>query len=113
MGNPFDKLKALRDTLPVGDLPAQPAAQPAAPAPKAPARAVLRYERKGRGGKEATVVEQLGLDADTLDAWCREARKSLGCGGQVEGDALVLAGDQRARLSAWLMARGVKKVVGA
>jgi len=112
MNNPFAKLQALRDALPAGEAPPPPAAPAAAPAPKPPARAVLRYERKGRGGKEATVVEQLGLDADTLDAWCRDARKSLGCGGSVEGTALVLSGDQRVRLTAWLTARGVKKVIG-
>jgi hypothetical protein len=32
-------------------------------APRGPSRAVVRYERKGRGGKEATVVEQLALSA--------------------------------------------------
>ena len=29
--------------------------------PGPPAKAVVRMERKGRGGKEVTVVEQLGL----------------------------------------------------
>ena len=111
--NPFAKLAELRDALPPG-APSERKSE-AAPSPaerKPPARAVLRYERKGRGGKEVTLVEQLGLPAAELDAWCRDARKALGCGGAVEGDALALAGDQRKRLLEWLTARGVKKVVG-
>jgi len=34
----------------------------------------------------------------------------LGCGGKVEGEALMLQGDQRKRLPGVLTARGVKKV---
>jgi translation initiation factor 1 len=116
--NPFTRLAGLRASLPEGAAPnptseAGARAQTAHPkAEKAPTRAVLRYERKGRGGKEVTLVEQLALDAAGLEAWCRDARKALGCGGSVEGGALVLAGDQRARLAAWLAARGVTQVRG-
>lgn len=112
--NPFAKLAGLRDALPPGDAPspeARPDAPPSAPEKRAPSRAVLRYERKGRGGKEVTLVEQLGLSESELELWCRDARKSLGCGGSVEGSAIALAGDQRERLAKWLAARGVKKVV--
>lgn len=114
--NPFAKLAELRDALPPGAAAeperAKSEAPEGKPQRKAPARAVLRYERKGRGGKEVTLVEQLGLAPDELDAWCRDARKALGCGGAVEGESLALAGDQRKRLSEWLLARGVKKVSG-
>jgi translation initiation factor 1 len=76
----------------------------------APARAVIRIERKGRGGKEATVVEKLDVTAGELERWSLELKRSLGCGGGVEGGAIVLHGDQRARAKAWLEARGVRKV---
>lgn len=75
-----------------------------------PARAVLRLERKGRGGKTVTVVSHLGLSDDELGVWCRELRKGLGCGGQVEEDKLVFNGDHRDRLVSLLDARGVRKV---
>ena len=75
-----------------------------------PARAGVRYERKGRGGKEVTLVEKLGLAADELESWCRELKRALGCGGHVEGGAIALAGDQRGRLSALLEGRGVRRV---
>ena len=45
-----------------------------------------------------------------LESWCRELKRALGCGGTVEGAAIVLAGDQRTRLPALLEARGVRRV---
>lgn len=76
----------------------------------APARAVVRMERKGHGGKEVTVIEQLGLDARDLERWLKVMKTSLGCGGRVDGRNLVLQGDHRQSLPALLEARGVKKV---
>lgn len=110
-GSPFDALAKLRDSLPPG--PAAPAATPppAAPPAKGPARAVVRMERKGRGGKEATVIEQLGLGADELARWCRELKQALGCGGAIDGDTIVLQGDLRRRLAPVLAQRGVGKVI--
>ena len=103
----FNPFGGLRDKL--GDLPEGP--KPRAQEQKGPARAVVHMERKGRGGKEVTVVEQLGLSARELADWLKALKNALGCGGVVEGDALVLQGDQRKRLPAILEARGVRKVI--
>lgn len=105
--NPFAALAALREKLPPGTPPRAPAAPPA---PKGPSRAVLRIERKGRGGKEVTVVEKLELRAKELERWARELKSALGVGGTVEGDAIILAGDCRDRLERVLIERGVAKV---
>jgi len=102
--NPF---AGLRDKL--GELPQGPAPREPDP-PKGPARAVVRMERKGRSGKEVTVVEQLGLNLRELEAWLKDLKGALGCGGALEEDTLVLQGDQRKRLPALLTARGVRKV---
>ena len=113
--NPFGALAALRDRLPARTPPAETepasaASAPPATAAKGPARAVVRLERSGRGGKEVTVVEHLSLRADERDAWLKALKASLGCGGTVDGETLVLQGDQRKRLPALLTARGVRKV---
>lgn len=105
--NPFAALASQRESLPQG--PAPQAAAPE-PEPKGPARAVVRLERKGRGGKEVTVVEQLGLRPAEAEAWLKALKGALGCGGSVEGDTLLLQGDQRERLPALLQARGVRRV---
>lgn len=75
-------------------------------------RAVVRYERAGRGGKEVTVVEQLTLSQAELSAWLKSFKAALGCGGVVEGTNLVLQGDHRKRLPALLTAKGVRRISG-
>jgi translation initiation factor 1 len=100
--NPFAKLKL---DLPPGKPPPEPKA------PKGPARAVVRMERKGRGGKEVTAVEQLELKPAELQSWLKELKNALGCGGAIEGEAIVLQGDQRKRLPKILTDKGVRKVI--
>lgn len=70
----------------------------------------MRLERKHRRGKEVTVVDKLALSPDELARWCRELKQALGCGGAVDGDAIVLQGDLRPRLVPLLVTRGVGKV---
>ncbi|HEU0032667.1 MAG TPA: translation initiation factor [Kofleriaceae bacterium] len=105
--SPFDALEKLRDALPRGPEP-RPEAAPAKP--KGPARAVVRMERKGRGGKEVTIVDKLGLPARDLETWCRDLKQALGCGGSVDGDLIVLQGDLRSRIATVLEGKGVAKV---
>jgi len=113
--SPFAKLAARLPDVP--SAPVAPPAPPKAPAVKPPrpppARAVVRIERKGRGGKEATIVEKLALPPKELASWADTLKRSLGCGGTVEGDAIVVQGDQRERVRKWLEAKGVGKVTVA
>jgi translation initiation factor 1 len=105
--NPFGALRGLRSALP--EAPPEATARKAAPV--APARAVVRMERKGRGGKEVTVVAQLGLAHAELERWLKRLKSSLGCGGAVEGEDLILQGDQRDRVPALLTEQGVRHVI--
>lgn len=103
----FAALEKLRAQLPVGNVP------PAKPAPvekPGPARAVVRLERKHRRGKEVTIVEKLGLAPAELERWCRDLKQTLGCGGSLEGDAIVLQGDFRKRLPDVLTKLGVRSI---
>jgi translation initiation factor 1 len=103
---PFAALEKLRDQLPIGEIaPTKPE-----PTPKGPARAVVRLEKKQRRGKEVTVVEKLGLQTNELESWCKQLKQTLGCGGTVEGDTIVLQGDFRRRLPDVLTALGVRKI---
>lgn len=111
--NPFEGLRsqlglpASEEAVPSDVVPEGPP-QPRA---NAPSRAVIRMERSGRGGKEATVIEQLGLSAGELDVWLKSLKAALGCGGSIEGESLMLQGDHRKRLPAVLKDRGVRKVI--
>lgn len=102
--NPFAGLAGLRDGLPQGRT------QEEKEKDKLPARAVVRLERKGRGGKEVTVIEHLELPKSQLPVWLDALKTGLGCGGVLEDGALVLQGDQRERAKKLLEKRGVKKV---
>jgi translation initiation factor 1 len=101
----------------LGEVPRAPAPPDPVPpkptGPPPPARAVVRMERAGRGGKTVTVVEKLELRPRELEAWLGELKRALGCGGVVERGALVLQGDTRERVGAWLEKRGVRKVTVA
>lgn len=113
---PFNAaLARLKERLPEGwsppaEVEPAPEVDAAQRTGKGPARAVVRLERKGRGGKEATVVEKLALSPQALRAWSDELKRALGCGGAVEGEAIALQGDQRERARRWLEAKGVRKV---
>jgi translation initiation factor 1 len=112
--NPFGALSSLRDSLPerpATNTPADGPGKPAPAKPTGPARAVVRMERSGRGGKEVTVIEHLGVPPIEREKWLKALKASLGCGGVVEGDTLVLQGDHRKRVAPLLTARGVRKVI--
>jgi translation initiation factor 1 len=102
---PFSGLAALRESLPQG----VPEAKTRKQRPPPP-RAVVRLERKGRRGKEVTVVEQLELPPAERLAWLQDLQRTLGCGGTEEEGALVLQGDHRGRVEAYLKQRGVQRV---
>ncbi len=68
-------------------------------AEKLPKVKSARIERARRGGKTVTVVAFCGNpDEDARLAWLNAAKKSLGIGGTLEGDNVVLQGDQTQRL---------------
>ena len=67
-------------------------------------------ERKGRGGKEVTVVDKLGLAPRELEQWCRDLKQALGCGGSVDGELIILQGDLRQRIGTVLESKGVSRV---
>lgn len=103
--SPFAKLEQLRAALPEGDAPEE---QRPSPAPRQ-GKVVVRREKKGRGGKMVTIVE--GIEARSLEALAGELKRELGCGANLEGTAVVLAGDQEERVKASLEARGFTDVV--
>lgn len=106
--NPFaalagrtDASKLAADAPSAGDGPAQPAG----------GKLVVRRERAGRGGKGVTIVEGQGLAGRDLAALAKDLAKALGAGARVEDGALVVQGEQSARVHDWLVARGLGPVV--
>ena len=109
-GSAFAALAALRGALPAGP---EPEPEPASAGKAAPfgQRIVVRRERKGRGGKTVTVVHGITLAGPALEEFARTLRQALGTGGGVEGEAIVLHGEQSGRVREWLTGRGATRVV--
>ena len=67
--------------------------------------AVLRVEKKGRGGKAVTVIAGLPKNAAFLKELSSDLKRACGTGGTVADGAIEIQGDQRERLRALLLAR--------
>jgi len=74
-------------------------------------RIVLRFERKGHGGKSVTRVEGLPFSGDVLENLARELKKGMGCGAWVEGNEILLQGNLTERMQEWFQKKGAKRVV--
>jgi len=81
-------------------------AEPAAPAYAD--KVVVRRTRKGRGGRTVTLVQGVTAGHEALS---QTLKKQLGAGARVEGDEVVVQGDQVERLARWLESQGIRKVV--
>lgn len=99
-------LQALRDTLPEGnDAPAAEVAEPKARLPKVS----IAYERKGRGGREATIICGLeSLSDDDLQQLARRLKTALATGGSARGGEILLQGDRRQAARALLTQWGYR-----
>ena len=107
--NPFASLKGALGDLPPGEQRAEPEAR--VPTEKRQGKIVLRREKKGRGGKTATVIEGLALAHDALEDLAQELRRSLGCGAHVEDATIVVSGAQAERIRDLLATRGATRIV--
>ena len=74
-----------------------------------PSRVVakLRLEKKGRGGKNVTVVFDLPRNATFLKELCQELKRACGTGGAVVDDTVEIQGDLRDRVREILQRRGM------
>lgn len=114
--SPFGALSGLSAPPgPTSNAPASTEPKPAAAA-KAPARLVLRREKKGRGGKTVVVVSglraQAHLPESAIATLAQHLKQQLGCGGAVERVAndteIVIQGDQPARVAELLRGKSFR-----
>lgn len=105
--NPFEKLAGMRDQLPPGEPARQPDVKKAKPLFLD--KVVVRFTRKGHGGKTVTVVT--GIAPHALESLCSEMKRALGCGARVEDGAVVLQGELVDRAVTFLEKKGAAKIV--
>lgn len=65
-------------------------------------------EKKGRGGKVATIIEGFECSDDEIDEIARDLRKRLGTGGSARGGEILIQGDRRNDVAAILREKGFK-----
>ncbi|MBT8146769.1 MAG: translation initiation factor [Gammaproteobacteria bacterium] len=63
-------------------------------------------ERKGRGGKEVTVIRDLPLNAMELQLLTSALKKHCGTGGTVNNGWVEIQGNQREKVRAYLQQQG-------
>ena len=89
--------------------PAGSGSAPGASAPlHIPARVDVRFSKRAGQGRRATRIRGL---AEAPEAWLKELCAALGVGGRIDGDELVLQGNQIGRVVRFFEAKGVRRIV--
>lgn len=103
-----DALAALGGTLPPGEEAAgtPDTHEQDAAVQREPLHVVV--ERKGRGGKTATIIEGFTCGDSALADVARELRRHLGAGGSSRCGEILIQGDHRAKTIGWLHAHGYR-----
>ena len=65
-------------------------------------------EKKGRGGKQATIVTGFTCDDESLKEVASKLKRSLGVGGSARGGEILIQGDFRKRVLDELTSMGFK-----
>lgn len=103
-----DWREALRGLdLPAGEDSNSPETQETPEARKLP-RIVVSYERKGRGGKQATILSGFDCSDSELEEIASTLKKRLACGGSARGGEILLQGDRRESVRTVLQGLGYK-----
>ncbi len=68
----------------------------------------MLIEKKGRGGKTATIVEGFEISDEEVDEIARTLRKRLGTGGSARGGEILIQGDRKADVVKLLKEMGFK-----
>jgi translation initiation factor 1 len=69
-------------------------------------RLKVRLDTKQRAGKAVTLVEGFIGPSDELEHLGKQLKTHCGTGGSVKNDRVIIQGDQRDKITAWLIAKG-------
>ncbi len=108
--NSNDWESALGALLNSGNLPEGEEIAPEEPAaaPAAKGRLVISFERKGRAGKEATIISGFTEPHEEVAAIASQLKSKLGTGGSARGGEILIQGNRRDQLIPLLRKMGYK-----
>lgn len=86
----------------------QPTQQAGAVEQQGGRRLDIVFERKGRGGKQATIVTGFVCDDEALKTVASQLKRSLGVGGSARGGEILIQGDRRQQVLDLLQGMGFK-----
>ena len=66
----------------------------------------VRLDTRQRAGKAVTLVEGFVGPAEDLDNLGRQLKTHCGTGGSVKDGEIIIQGDQRDKMTQWLIAKG-------
>jgi len=107
-------LEALKDSLPQGEEASANADERAASGDAGTAivaekaRLDVLLDRKGRKGKDATIIAGFTIDDDAVAALAAKLKQKLGTGGSSRGGEILIQGDKRRRVLELLKEWGYK-----
>jgi len=101
-----DALSQLREGLPEGDVDSMPI--PGQPEQNKGKKEKLNIslEKKGRGGKTATIIYGFTSDDDEIAGVAKILKQKLGIGGSSRGGEILLQGDVREKVKPLLKSLG-------
>lgn len=74
--------------------------------PPASQRLRIRLETKHRGGKTATVITGFIGTEEDLELLTKQLKTHCGTGGSAKDGEIIIQGDQRPKILAWLLQHG-------
>lgn len=105
----LDALSALRGTMSAGaEEPVQSSVDAAPEAPAQKQRLDIILDRKGRGGKTATIIAGFTVDDGHVAELAAYLKKQLGTGGSARGGEILVQGDRRDDVLKLLTKKGYK-----
>lgn len=102
-----DALASLAEQLPASE-PETTIDNTPSESKSSPGIAHIALERKGRAGKTATIIYDLTIPEDEILSLAADLKRSLGCGGSVRGNEILIQGDRVADCQRILSSRGFK-----
>lgn len=76
--------------------------------PKSCARLDIILEKKGRAGKQATIISGFDILDDEIEQIAMHLKKSIGTGGSARGGEILIQGDRRQQVLKLLVSMGLK-----
>lgn len=102
-----DSLAALRAAMGPAEEP-EPEAEVSPEKAKQSGALEIVFERKGRAGKSATIIAGFTLPDSDVDEIAAQLKRALGTGGSARGGEILIQGDRRSDVAAWLRKKGFK-----